>query len=318
MLHRNLIMFFCLVAMQTWSPSGPLHAQTSSGELTRTELLTGFTERAFLGMNRVDVEAAFKTLARTVGITRGYDVETSFIKIDTPQQIMGLSSSEGPGLIAIDTWSYLELADEDWLEPLFVPADRGRVDKQFLLIVNQDKNYTDIATLRGMTLNQLAVTNTSLMDHWLENILLSRDLGKPEDFFAMIRQYSDPLSAVLPVFFGQVDAALIDKAGFNLMIELNPQLQVLQPLAVSDPLVNAVLCLNRSGWQPEAFRMVLLEELENLHASPAGQQILTLFKIDRLVPFQPEFLDTVRKLRGMATPESQDRSGAPARPEKSH
>jgi hypothetical protein len=35
-----------------------------------------------------------------------------------------------------------------------------------------------------------------------------------------------------------------------------------------------------------------------LHQEPAGQQILTLFKVDRLAPFQENQLDTVRKLRG--------------------
>jgi hypothetical protein len=37
--------------------------------------------------------------------------------------------------------------------------------------------------------------------------------------------------------------------------------------------------------------------LLQLHLEPAGRQVLTLFKVDRMVPFKPGSLDTVRRLR---------------------
>jgi phosphonate transport system substrate-binding protein len=41
---------------------------------------------------------------------------------------------------------------------------------------------------------------------------------------------------------------------------------------------------------------MLLAELGELHLEPAGRQILSLFKINQLLPFQEAHLATVREL----------------------
>ncbi|MEZ4483394.1 MAG: PhnD/SsuA/transferrin family substrate-binding protein [Syntrophotaleaceae bacterium] len=110
--------------------------------------------------------------------------------------------------------------------------------------------------------------------------------------------YTDPMPALLPVFFGKKDAALLDSAKFELMAELNPQLkQSLQLLATSAPLTNAVICLKQTGWTEERFRQDVTQAMRELHLTPAGLQILMLFKVQQLVSFEPSHLDTLRQLR---------------------
>lgn len=48
----------------------------------------------------------------------------------------------------------------------------------------------------------------------------------------------------------------------------------------------------------EAHKEDTVRALAELHVEPAGRQILTLFKVAKLVPFQEQHMDTVRKLRG--------------------
>jgi len=69
------------------------------------------------------------------------------------------------------------------------------------------------------------------------------------------------------------------------MKELNPQVgRDLQVVAVSDSLADIVLCLNNRGWTTEKSKADTMTALRELHLEPAGQQILTLFKIDQLIP----------------------------------
>jgi hypothetical protein len=106
-----------------------------------------------------------------------------------------------------------------------------------------------------------------------------------------------PSAAVLPVFFGKKQACVVDESGFDVMTELNPQVgKGLQTVAVSEPLVDGVLCLNSSGWSSETYKQDVIKALGELHLEPAGQQILTLFKTDQLIPFQEKYLETARNL----------------------
>jgi len=73
--------------------------------------------------------------------------------------------------------------------------------------------------------------------------------------------------------------------------------QALEAVAVSDTLADVVVCLREDDWKPEQFKSDTLQSLTELHLDPIGQQICTLFKVDRMVPFQETQLDTIRKLR---------------------
>ena len=59
-------------------------------------------------------------------------------------------------------------------------------------------------------------------------------------------------------------------------------------------MVPRVLCI--SSDYRSALHEALEEALRDLHEEPRGQQILMLFKIDRLIPFQETFLGSAQTL----------------------
>jgi hypothetical protein len=61
--------------------------------------------------------------------------------------------------------------------------------------------------------------------------------------------------------------------------------------------VDNVICLRTNSWDSEKIQRDLTEALGDLHKEPAGQQMLTLFKVSQLVPYKTEQLATVRQLR---------------------
>ncbi len=76
--------------------------------------------------------------------------------------------------------------------------------------------------------------------------------------------------------------------------EMNPQLgSPLQILTNSPILPDVVVCVHKNF---NVFRDDLLEGLADLHTEPTGQQLLLLFKIDKLTRFKPEQLDAARDI----------------------
>jgi hypothetical protein len=67
-------------------------------------------------------------------------------------------------------------------------------------------------------------------------------------------------------------------------------------VAASDSLADVVICLRNDGWRSEKDKLDTIQAMNELHERPSGQQVCTLFKIDRMVPFQESQLETLRKL----------------------
>jgi ABC-type phosphate/phosphonate transport system substrate-binding protein len=297
MLER-VVVFFLLIGLSLPPAIGvSFSADATPRVLKPLTLKICFTQRAFLGVNPQDVEAALKNFSRAVGRRYGYDLEPTILRIESAHDLGAFSAAERPNLIILDSWSYLDFRDAEWFEPLFIGAEQGLVAHSYLLLARREETIQTLSDLRGKTLNLLATANANLGDHWLDALLQDQNLGQPETFFSDLTFCTDPMKALLPVFFGKKDAVLIDSEKVDLMMELNPQLRNLRTLAASAPLVNAVIGFNHEGWSTKQLRPDLIKALTELHLDQAGQQILTLFKVDQMVPFDPPQLDSLIQLR---------------------
>jgi phosphonate transport system substrate-binding protein len=278
--------------------SGAAAAAAETNRTLKPETLTvAYTKAAFLNVNRTDVEAGYIVLAQTVGRRRGYLVTSKVHVFDEASEFEGLLQDEATRLIIVDAWRYLGM-DTSKITPFFVSSERGKVGKQYLLLSRQGSGLNTLADLRGKEIMVYEVANTTQGRAWLETLLLESRCGKPDEFFATAMSTGKPTAAVLPVFFGKKHACVVDRAAFELMKELNPQVgKAVQVLAESEPLVDSLVCLRNTGWGSGTFREDLIQTLAEFHREPAGAQILTIFKTDRLIPFEEAQLTTMRKLR---------------------
>lgn len=273
-------------------------ADIPNAELRKESLSVGFTRAAFANMNRNDVEAGFKALAETLGRRRGYLITPSTRLFEEPSAFEGAIRDGSVRLAIIDSWRYLSMNLAGLATPSFIATERGKLGKKYVVLTRQGSGLNTLADLRGKDIAEYEVAGSSMGRSWLESLLRANRLGTHEAFFGRVESVGKPSAAVLPVFFGKKHACLVDEPGFDIMKELNPQVgKGLQSVALSEPLVDAVLCLSDSGWASEEFKRDLLQALGELHLEPAGQQILTLFKLDQLIPYKEAYLDTVRKLR---------------------
>jgi ABC-type phosphate/phosphonate transport system substrate-binding protein len=271
-----------------------------AAELRPIDLRVGFTKSCFLGVNRNDAEASFKAFLATVGRQREYDVHSAVrIFEDTPSFEAAINRRE-IHLAIVDSWQYVSMDIQKAMDPYFVPVAKDNVGRNYMVLTRQGSGLNTMEDLRGKEIAQLEMGSATMGQPWLETLLMMNGLGVLERFFGKIDVVGKPSSAVLPVFFGKKHACLVDKVGLDIMTELNPQLgSKLQAIATSEPYADNVLCLSKDGWTSETYKQDTIRALAELHLEPAGQQILTLFKVAKLAPFQDQHLNTVKKLRMM-------------------
>ena len=265
------------------------------------EVLTiGLTRTAFLNVNRNDMEAALKTLAVTIGRRYDYEIEVRTSFYEEAKDFADAVRSGAVRMAVTDSWTYLAM-DPATLgaKPWFVAADSMGVGKVYHVLTRRGSGLDRMADLRGKTLALLEIVNSSLGRPWLETVLRKDRLGSLATFFRQTVVASKPTTAVLPVFFGKSDACLVDASAFAVMSEMNPQVgKALQIIASSEPLVDGLQLLSEAGWEgSERMKQHLIEVLRDLHSEPSGQQLLTLFKTVRMVPFEAAHLEAVRGLR---------------------
>ncbi len=269
-----------------------------SGQTAPVIFHVGFTESSFARVNQNDAEAAFKVFIKTVGGKRGYTLDAQVTTFDDLDVFQNRIRSGPLHLAVISTWDYLSMDIGKAMDPMFVTEDQGRTLREYVLLTRRGAGVDSMAALRGRKMVALQTTGARLGAYWLESLLIDEGLGSVEDFFGSLDRVTQPNQAVLPVFFGKADACVVRRSGFALMKELNPQIgRKLQEVAVSAPLLDSALLVARSGWEAPEHRTDSIEALAELHEEPVGQQVLTLFKVDRLRAFEPDQIKSVIALR---------------------
>lgn len=295
---RSLIRggWILLFAALAWIGPLPTLSSAADGGLKEEALTVAFTETAFLGVNRNDVEAGYKVLARTLGERRGYRILSNVKAFNGAEDLDQLLLDETVRMLVVNAWVFLEM-DTSQLTPCFLGSAQGSVGRQYLLVTRRDSGLNSLADLRGKDVLVFQLANATLGRYWLETLIRESRFGDPNRFLARAEYVVKPSAAVLPVFFGKKSACVVDRAGFELMQELNPQVgKELKVLAESDILVDSVICIRNDRWPPGSFREDLIQTLGEFHLEPAGAQILTMFKADRLAPYSEEHIAASRRL----------------------
>lgn len=272
-----------------------------SAALTDVTMRIGFTQSCFVGVNQNDAEAAFKAFLLTVGKRYGYNVKSQTTIYSDDALFEKAIRDRSINLVIVDSWKYLAMNVGNFLKPTFVTVDQGRIGNKYLLLSRRGGKINSLAQLRGGQLVRLEAANASTGAVWLQTLLQANNLGTVNSFLAGLEVVSKPSAALLPVFFGKKDACMVTQSSFDVMRELNPQIgKDLQELASSELFTDIVICLSHDDWTSDKGKADLTKALGELHLEPAGQQILSLFKINQLIPFEEPYLDSVRKLQALS------------------
>jgi ABC-type phosphate/phosphonate transport system substrate-binding protein len=251
-----------------------------------------FSEKIFSNINENDAKALTKVLTENLIKNSPLSFRTSTPNIiRTIDELKESIDNESNDLYVILPTEYLQLEKNNLIEPIVVPERDNSVFDIFKLIVTKESSIKNLNDLKG---KKILISTSAAQDiphFWLDHLLSIKGLSKKEKYFKEIENSEKSLTSILKVYFGQADACIISESNLNLAIELNPQLDSdFTTLEISKPIVRAILA--QRTFKTEENKKILLDNLLSLNKTTEGKQILMLFKVDKLIPYKDEFLDS--------------------------
>jgi len=238
------------------------------------------SESAIGDVNLNDARAAMQVWIKRMMVDLNVVIEFNPKVFDTTEEILDRIRRGQLDAVALNIVEYRQIAD--LLDPSQIVIAAGAAGmEQYLVLAKQNGGIRQLGDLKGRRLSMLKTPRMCVATAWLSTILDEGHYGPAEQFFGSVATDAKFSRVVLPVFFGQAEACLTTKRGFDTMCELNPQVSKdLRALASSPPLA-VMFYAFRKNFQ-SVQRTKLIGALSSVRESPAGRQMATLFQFDEL------------------------------------
>lgn len=277
----------CLVSMMLMFPASSLNAQ----EGARAEFIFGYSAKTLPDVDLRDATAALKiyvnALAKKLQISaesRIYEDSGALLKDAQSGQVYLFS------LRALDylrSHSYVETA------PGIIGVRAGKVTERLVFLIREEGQAADLNDLQGKKIALLKGDDVSVL--FLNLLLLRGGHPEMEGYFSAIDMKSSPSQALLAVFFSQADACIVGQSAFLTAGELNPQVTERLKIVAQSPEFIGTVAFFRNSMDKEFIRKVI-ELSGTLKDDPHGRQVLTLFKVEDLRPFNESNLENLRAM----------------------
>jgi phosphonate transport system substrate-binding protein len=241
-----------------------------------------------------DVKIAMDLWARE--LSRPLDVKKYKVHISKNLEEMRDIIRKGDlDLVTFSSLEYLKLQGEAKTVPILVGANNVGESREYLVLVRKNSGIKKVKELRGKTITLLSEKKNSMGNLWLDILLMREGVSGRDAFFRYVTESASYSRAIMAVFFDKVDAAVVTRGAYDTANALNPQLnRRLSIIEKSQTLAGNISCILPST--SKKFRGMIEDVGMHLHESPTGQQVLMLFKLDRIVPFQPSYLTGLEDL----------------------
>jgi ABC-type phosphate/phosphonate transport system substrate-binding protein len=245
--------------------------------------------------NPDDVLAAARIWAATLGTSTGSWTQSDAKIYHDLSSLAAETKNGNLDIIALSTEEYLNFEGSLRAEPVLTYIQSGQVDLEYIIIAHQDSSHKTIADLRMKKVSIAKGGRNSMIPLWLDALLFDSKLPAKESFFQEIKEVAKTSQAILPVFFRQIDAGVVTQSAFDAAVALNPQIgKQVKILATSPKLVPMVTCF--STFLSPDRRKAFVEKALKLHENPKGLQSFNVFKLERLVQWEPWYFDSTRDL----------------------
>jgi phosphonate transport system substrate-binding protein len=254
----------------------------------------GYSTRLLFDVSRADAEAAVSIWARELGRATGFAGPTTATIYDDLNGLLAQVRAGALDVVALNSLDYLRIRAEEFVEPALVGLRGGKAADRQLLLVHRDSGIDTLGNLRGKSLAILK-SGEDLATLWLDTLLARDGLPGTTQFLGVARDGTRASKALLPVFFRRMDACVVNGNAYATAVELNPQLgRDLVVLARSPEFPLGLVCLRADLDARRKAR--ILESSLRVVTTPAGRQVLTLFKVDDVARFEPGLLDSLERI----------------------
>lgn len=261
--------------------AGVLHVGLSSGVMTE--------------LNRADAKAALEVWAASILASRGLPLRAQSEIYDNLGDLTKALHTGQLDFFALRIDEYFGILATEPPGTSFVGFHGGEKYDELVLLVRRSPTPPALGDLRGKNLIVQDSLRTGLARPWLETLLAGQGLGPSRSFFANVVTESKVSRAVLPVFFGQRDACVVTRSGFRTMVDMNPQIgRDVVAIATSPRHLSCVVGF-RAGYAA-AERQAVTDAILALPESARGQQVLSLFGMEKVAPSTPADFEAARQI----------------------
>lgn len=156
----------------------------------------------------------------------------------------------------------------------------GTVDtdgQSSLALLARKDEIADFKALKGKKL--LLPEGDELAKLYIETLSLRHAQIPSRVYFSSTASKKKNDSLILDLFFKQVDAVVVYRNFFEVMAEMNPQIRKQIAIVETYPLKTRNFAFFRKDYE---FAERIFPTLDKFEASPRGQQILQMFRSDRI------------------------------------
>jgi hypothetical protein len=255
----------------------------------------GYSAKILYGVAAEDARAAIKVWIEQIVRPRFPGLHTETMIFPDVSSLKQAVAAKEVDMVVLLAEEFLEVRDTIALDPLVVPETVTGDYVEFLLLVPARRTVEGVFGLRQQKILLEKGQRGSLPLLWVDTLLMERGLPGAKSYFGSVRTVEKPLDTVLPVFLGQADCCVIGRDSFATMVELNPQLgKDLVPIFTFPKFGIAVTCCRQELEKP--FRYDLFKSLLEVDRGLQGKQMLTFFRVKKLLPYNPGYLKEVEDL----------------------
>lgn len=247
-----------------------------------TEVLRfGYSSNLFSEVSRSDAKAALAIWTQELVQLAGYRLKTEMVLFEDLPTLVAAIRDDKIDFVGLSSLDYLRIRNRTSMEPALTGRKGGRVGEEQVLLVHRDSGITSLGHLKGRKLTRMGGSSGEIASLWIDTVLAKKGFPMAGRHFAGVKEVGKAQAAILPVFFRKADACVVNRRAWEIAVELNPQVgRELVVLANSPEFPIAVTCFRSSMSEEQKIEFIRLSL--KMVSTPAGKQILTLFKIDTI------------------------------------
>jgi ABC-type phosphate/phosphonate transport system substrate-binding protein len=287
------ILIIASLAMCLLSGHAAAAAETEHGR--DRPLVLGYSSEVFFNVDPRDVVGLTKVWVQTADRATRSALPSSVVMFRDMAAMEKAVRNNEVDIVVLIAEEFTVLRDKVPIDAV-LSADYGKnFYDVLLLMVRQDSGVSRLEQLRGKSIRVESGQKGDIPIQWLDTYLAARAAMDAQKFFSEIGKYSKASQVVMPLFFKQTDACLASRDSLETMGEMNPQIgRSLRILETSPGFVTGLIAVRRDIANPR--RDAMINAIRNMHNDAKGRQLLTLFRINRLVDFKPEHLASVERV----------------------
>ena len=249
----------------------------------------GFLTEVFTITDPRDVKAVLELHCEEVARSMEVTTTSEVILFPSLESMIVALKNQQLEMVSMPSIDYLKVRETIPLIPSFVGIRSVGPGIDYVLITRNDSGIRSLADLKSKSLLLPQASRYEPAHVWLDVLIKRIGETDRDKYFGYVRELNKVSSAIMEVFFGQADAAIVTRHGLSLAQELNPQMQSqLLVLLESPNLSDSVVSLLPN--MPDKFQNDAIQAMHELSDSKTGRQLFTIFRSRGIAPFIPEYL----------------------------